>query len=304
MTKSIKVIFGAGASYGAGSILPERPPLGNQLFFELQRLFPQTWGTINGELKAAFLENFELGMKTIWESFSHSVAQLMQDMSLYFIQFRPVNNSSLYCKLVSDLGHKNVLNSVSFTTLNYDIILELSLLINGYSINYFHPNSENTDQIEVLKIHGSSNFIGTGAEGGKGISYGSGAVFNGGIKAPFDNNEIIETFLVKSGIAPVMSLYMEGKPVNVSPQILKDLQNTYKNRCLEAKTILIIGVKPVIQDEHIWECIKNSKANVYYVGSNTDFQSFTQLKVQAKHIGEYFNTSFKNITNLIYEANK
>lgn len=304
MTKSIKIIFGAGASFGAGSILPERPPLGNQLFLELQRLFPQTWGSIIGELKETFIENFELGMKIIWEKFSHSVAQLMQDMSVYFIQFRPVNNSSLYCKLVSTLRQNEALNSVSFTTLNYDIILELSLLFNGYSINYFYPDSENKNEVEVLKIHGSSNFIGTGVEGGKGVSYGSGAIFNGGIKASFDSSEIIETFLVKSGIAPVMSLYMEGKPVNVSPQILKTLQDTYKRRCLEANIVLIIGVKPVIQDQHIWECIKDCSAKIYYVGSIIDFNLLKQLEVNAKHIGEYFNTSFKKITNLLYETNQ
>jgi hypothetical protein len=303
MTKSIKILVGAGASYGAGSILPERPPLGNQLFLELQRIYPRTWGTIIGDLGDIFHDNFELGMKNIWDNFSHSISLLMQDMSEYFIQFRPLNNASLYCKLINDLKLKGILNSVSFTSLNYDIILELSLFANGYSVNYFQQGSEEPNEVEVLKIHGSSNFIGTGIEGGKGISYSSGAVFNGGIKASFDSSEVIENFLVKSGIAPVMSLYMEGKPVNVSPQILKDLQNTYQSRCSKAKTILIIGVKPIVEDKHIWDCMKESSANVYYVGSNTDFELFKELGISANHLGEYFNTSFKKITNVIYETN-
>lgn len=301
--KSIKILFGAGASYGAGSILPERPPLGNQLFNELQRIYPNTWGTIDGDLQALFIANFEVGMKEIWDKYSHSVSPLMQNMSEYFIQFRPINNTSLYCKLVDTLKSRGILELISFSSLNYDILLELALLNNGYTINYFYPESEGLNEVEVLKIHGSSNFIGTGIEGGKGISYGSGAIFNGGIKASLDSNEIIENFLVKSGIAPVMSLYMEGKPVNVSPQIIKDLQRTYQNRCIEAKAIIVIGVKPIAGDNHIWDCIRKCNATVHYVGSSSDFVFFKELGITANHLGEYFNTSFNEITNIIYENN-
>ena len=303
MTRNIAILFGAGASYGAGSILPERPPLGNQLFLELQRLYPNSWGTITEDLKSAFLENFELGMKMIWDNYSHSVAPLMQNMSEYFIQFRPVNNASLYCELIKKLASIQKLESVSFTSLNYDIILELSLLNNGFNINYFSPESEVLKEIEVLKIHGSSNFMGTEIYGGKGISYGAGVTFNGGIKATLDSSEVIENYLVQSGIAPVMSLYMEGKPVNVSPQIIAGLQETYKIRCTEAKAIVVIGVRPIMADKHIWDTITSAKGVVYYVGSTADLSTLKEARKSVVHLGEYFNTSFNNIINCIYETN-
>jgi hypothetical protein len=303
MTKSIAILFGAGASYGAGSILPERPPLGNQLFLELQRIYPNTWGVISGDLKDSFVENFELGMKNIWDDYSHSVPQLMQNMSEYFIQFRAVNNSSLYCELIKKIASMQRLESVSFTSLNYDIILELSLVHNGFYINYFSPESEVLQEVEVLKIHGSSNFMGTDIYGGKGISYGAGVTFNGGIKATLDSNEVIENYLVNSGIGPVMSLYMEGKPVNVSPKIIANLHDTYKKRLTEAKAIVIIGVKPILTDKHIWDTITKAKGVVYYVGATADFSILKTVRKSAIHLGEYFNTSFNNIINSIHEIN-
>lgn len=301
--KRINILLGAGASYGAGAILPERPPLGNQLFIELQRIYSRSWGTIDGELKAKFLSNFELGMKFLWDNFSHFVAPLMQDMSEYFIQFRPVNNASLYCKLVQALKESNKLNSVSFTSLNYDILLELSLINNGIKVNYFDPDLDEPDVVEVLKIHGSSNFVGTGIQGGKGISYGSGVTFNGGIEATLDRNVIIENNLVKSGIGPVMSLYMEGKPVNVSPQIIQDIQKTYHKRCENSAITIVVGVKPLEADRHIWDSIINSLGDLYYVGADSDFAYFRKAGRFAVHLGEYFNLTYNKILNTIYETN-
>lgn len=303
MKKKLLFLIGAGASYGAGSTLPERPPLGNQLFSELQRIYPNSWGTIVDDLKAEFISNFELGMKTLHDNYSHFVAPLMQNMSEYFIQFRPVNNASLYCKLIKALEFQNKLDCVSFTSLNYDIILELSIANSGNQINYFNPDSLITNEVEVLKIHGSSNFMTTGIEGTKGISYGTGVSFNGGIRATLDSNEVIENFLVKSGIGPAMSLYMEGKPVNVSPQVIQELQNTYRRRCQEAEAIIIIGVKPIKADKHIWNSIIESSCRVFYVGSKSDFSFFIESGKSAFHLGEYFNTSFNNLINTIYEIN-
>lgn len=48
---SIIVLFGAGASYGAGSVLPSIPPLGSSLYQELSSMFPATWGSLPSSLK-------------------------------------------------------------------------------------------------------------------------------------------------------------------------------------------------------------------------------------------------------------
>lgn len=296
--KNLHFLFGAGASFGAGSILPEKPPLGFQLFNELRSLYKSTWGSLPPKIDELFEENFEKGMKEIWESNSQSIAPLMQNMSEYFISFRPVNNSSLYCKLITELIKFGKIKNTSFSSLNYDIILEISLLTNNRKIDYFN-NITDKNRNEVLKIHGSSNFFAHGISAGKGVSYGSGVTFNTGIKASFDLNEILKQNLIFSGLAPVMSLYMEGKPVNIAPTVINEIINRFKKKINQAEKVFIIGVKPIIEDNHLWDCFSNFNGNIFYVGSKNDFKEFSKMKINANHLGEYFNSSFKKIIETI-----
>jgi hypothetical protein len=77
MPKKLTVLFGAGASYGCGySDISKRPPLGYQLFDELVKEYPNSWGKyVPADLKEIFRSDFELGMAHMWESqpqyFSH-----------------------------------------------------------------------------------------------------------------------------------------------------------------------------------------------------------------------------------------
>jgi hypothetical protein len=296
--ENLHFLFGAGASYGAGSILPEKPPLGFQLFNELKKLYKSTWGSLPNEINILFEQNFEFGMKEIWKLHSHSIAPLMQNMSEYFIAFRPVNNSSLYCKLIKELISKNKIQNTSFSSLNYDIILEQSLIVNNRVIDYFN-NQTSTNKNEVLKIHGSSNYFAHGITAGKGVSYGSGAIFNSGIQASFDTNLILQQNLVSSGLAPVMSLYMEGKPINIAPNAIKEIVKRFKFKIEESNKIFIIGIKPIPEDNHIWNCFEDFKGTLFYIGNKNDFKEFSRLKIKAIHLGEYFNNSFNKLIKKI-----
>ena len=42
--RDIVIVFGAGASYGAGHVLPEAPPLGLDLYDALATQYPNVWG--------------------------------------------------------------------------------------------------------------------------------------------------------------------------------------------------------------------------------------------------------------------
>ena len=100
--RDIVFLFGAGASYGAGSILPEQPPLGFQLYPILENLCPSTWGSLPQNIKDAFHNgnNFEFGMRLVYEQFGSFIPNLMRDLAVYFVQFRPQNKATLYCKLI------------------------------------------------------------------------------------------------------------------------------------------------------------------------------------------------------------
>jgi hypothetical protein len=42
--RDIVILFGAGASYGAGHVLPQAPPLGANLYDALAAQYPKEWG--------------------------------------------------------------------------------------------------------------------------------------------------------------------------------------------------------------------------------------------------------------------
>jgi hypothetical protein len=135
--KDIVFLFGAGASFGAGGTLPEQPPLGYQLYPILERIYPSTWGNIPKEIREIFKKDFEAGMQLIHDRYGHAIPALMREMAIYFIQFRPYNRSTLYCRLLSDLRKLGLLSRALFSTLNYECILEFSLLEAGNKISYF-----------------------------------------------------------------------------------------------------------------------------------------------------------------------
>ena len=61
------ILFGAGASYGSDSL--GMPPLGADLFDELQRFNPPGWGSLPSNMSNVFRNDFEEGMKKYIEWF-------------------------------------------------------------------------------------------------------------------------------------------------------------------------------------------------------------------------------------------
>lgn len=272
--RDIIFLFGAGASYGAGGVLPERPPLGYQLYPILERIYPGTWGGLPKNIKEAFYEgaNFELGMKLIYEQIGSSIPILMRDMAIYFIQFRPYNKSTLYCRLIQDLQKIGLINRCLFSTLNYECLIEYSLIEQGFSISYF--DDENSLTTPVWKLHGSCNMFAQNIQLSQQVAYSTGVVFEAGVQAFLDPNKVIQHCLAETGLAPVMCLYMEGKVLSVSPSNIKQLQQTWADRVNNAQAVFSIGVSPNSQDKHIWEPLGNADAPLYFVGDQLALENW------------------------------
>ena len=268
------ILFGAGASFGAGGILPESPPLGGGLFDELAVSYPASWGKLPGELPAVFREaGFEAGMQIVYERHGEAIPQLMREMAVYFVQFRPHQASTLYCRLIRQLLEANALKDVSFATLNYECVLEFSLLAANVTVGYFPGNVPNGG-VPVWKPHGSCNMFSHGVLAGQDVFYGTGVVWEGGAQAFFDPNRVVEHCLVETGLAPIMSLYMEGKPLAVSPSVVRQIQDALTNDVLAASAVFVIGVRPVLADTHIWEPLATTNAHLYYVGDEYGFEEW------------------------------
>lgn len=294
-------LFGAGASYGAGDIVPERPPLGSGLFAELARVHPGTWGRLPSELSDKFVElGFEVGMGLLFKKYSPAVAQLMQQLAVYFIQFRPLRGRSMYCQLLRYLGRSKCLERVVLSTLNYDCILEFSMLRQGLPFSYFEVIKDTTP---VLKLHGSANWTSKDIKASAGIQYSSGVVFEGGIEASLDIGTAVAKNLVNQGLAPVMSLYMEGKPLQVSPQSLDELQQLWAEQVANADAIVLIGVRPWPADVHVWDPLARTKAPVLAVGDEIEFETWANQYREGDfgYVGSRFDNSLDPLARKLEE---
>src|SRR5439155_1677733 len=93
----LAVLFGAGASKGAGAVAPHPPPLGGELYDALVETFPDSWGALVTDEEDAALRGeppFEPGMDMIWRASDERAQRLVIDMALYFTDFRPPADAS------------------------------------------------------------------------------------------------------------------------------------------------------------------------------------------------------------------
>lgn len=159
-SRDLIFLFGAGASHGADDILPESPPFGSHLYDKLARVYPGYWGALPEDIRQVFRRNFEDGMQLVYDRISVIIPELMRQMAIYFVQFRPASGQTLYCRLIDTLNMRGSLEPVLFSTLNYECVLELSLLGRRIQFNCFDPIDTNPN-VPVWKLHSSCNMFAT-----------------------------------------------------------------------------------------------------------------------------------------------
>jgi hypothetical protein len=287
-------LFGAGASFGAGHIRPEKPPLGYDLYDELCKSYPGSWGSFPDKHKAVFRINFEAGMDMVYKEYGGVIPQLMREMAVYFIQFYITNDRCAYVQLVAELDKRDMLTDTVFSTINYECILESAINRIGHSIDYF---SNASNGIRVFKLHGSCNMYSKAVHGGQGIRYGTGVSFEGGIQVMPSKDDVIRHCLCETGLAPVMNLYMRGKPLSVSGGSIQAIQQEWANCVNNAKSVVCIGVNPVVEDNHIWGPIAATAGQLIFVGNKSAFEKWdsTKRKGASKYVGSKFEANILNI---------
>ncbi|MGI9043937.1 MAG: hypothetical protein ACR2GK_07395 [Gemmatimonadaceae bacterium] len=262
--RDIVVLFGAGASYGAGGILPGRPPLGAGLYAELRVLYPGSWGSLPADIDLIFERHFEDGMSAVHERSGAAIPQLMREMAIYFAQFRVVDPDSAYPRFLKEMHAGGLLDRVALSTLNYELALDLEVLRAGHSLNYFDP--ADSARIPLWKLHGSCNMFSAGVRASQGVSYGTDVTFEGSVEAYLYSGRVIEHCLVETGLAPVMSLYMSGKPLNVCPSAVRSIQTIWAEATMNARAVAVVGVRPWPADDHVWGPLAATAAPFFYIG--------------------------------------
>lgn len=260
------ILFGAGASYGSEHVRPYCPPLGEALFDDLRKLYPQAWGALPEDLRPKFVPNFEPGMGHLWDNDPHNVPLLLRCMACYFARFRPLERNA-YTRLLDHLGARGALDGTYFSSLNYDCLFEYAARDFDLTIDYFASNASDLRVLTAWKIHGSCNFLPTDVSAAASlVSYAaSGVVVDGGIEAV--DAAKVGPFVAQSAFYPAMAVYMEGKPIHSCPSVIKELQSKWANAVVSAETVGLVGVRPNPQDPHIWEPLANTRARIRQSGS-------------------------------------
>lgn len=258
------VLFGAGASYGSEpEIGSETPPLGNNLFSELCKLGGVS-SQLPADIKKSFHGNFEEGMGVFNERMSVELQSFHRELSSYLADFAPSLNS-YYVKLLRLLHGRNVI----FGSLNYDMMLEEAIEMVGMKTHYGLNRMPGT--MRVIKPHGSINFWpDIPYQNFKNITFVNCGVALNTPVIPLSRQAAKHRCGADTSFSPAISMYAKGKKVSVCPDYVTEHQSMFAHACRRASQIIIVGVRVVPEDTHIWRPILKSKSKITYFGSDED----------------------------------
>jgi hypothetical protein len=300
---NIAVLIGAGASFGAGGIAPERPPRGNELFDRLQEEFPESWGTLlDADECDAFGGDppFESGMKMLWDKGGQRVQRLIIDMGIYFCRFRPDGRSNCYAALLRLLMTTRSI-SVFFCSLNYECVFEQVAEHVGLDlINLGRGHRETGPRACLYKPHGSCNYIDPltrNMQGGVVMADSPHYIFRE--RPSLNDIEVVSCTEVeeiyKDGVKapPVMSLYEPTKHSPVDSRLMDMIREEWARGATGSDVILAIGARPVLDDHHIWNAVINSSAVVWFVGGQEDAYSALEKEIGNRlvHLASTFKSA-------------
>ncbi len=294
-------LFGAGASNGSGPCHPESPALGKDLIDALlPYLHPGLRPIIHGDLLSAFRENFELGMDQFWRKHAIALPQFTRDMGFYFARFSPQSGNH-YLRLIRALTHRR--HRVVLSTLNYDMLIEAAINLNGYRVSWAGHQFWEPDKYTLLKLHGSCNFL-PDLHGGsiRGMSFDigppqsgirTGAVLSDS-RPSRDMNEVRRFMREEDVLAPVMAAYHKDKPVFFgNPNMLDQWRREWAEFLQTADVLFVIGTALVEHDHHIWDHVARFKGIVEWVSRRHETaqtwcnRSGVRFNHMARNFGEF-----------------
>ncbi|WP_113721350.1 hypothetical protein [Aeromonas salmonicida] len=259
----ITLIFGAGASYGSGRTIPYNPPLGNYLFDNLVSL-NRAFAALPQDIKDVFIERgFEEGMAYIAND-SRKINPLQKEIACYLSKFK-ITPENAYTRLFNKL--RRYMSEINIVTLNYDTLIEQALGLTGYPSDYNFSGQG----VNVLKPHGSSNFlprIPNGCSFSGNTMIGCGTFFEGLQTYAVSTHEEVVSWCGdprNSDLSPVLSLYEKGKRVVINSALINKVKEDYKGVISTSDLIVLVGIKYIEHDSHIWQPLEESHADLLVV---------------------------------------
>ncbi|MFH0344037.1 MAG: SIR2 family protein [Chromatiales bacterium] len=262
-------LFGAGASRFSGPCWPHPPPLGRDLFRELDR-YRGIASRMHPDLILAFEDDFERGMDQFLSEQIPHVRQFLCEMATYFCQFKALPGN-LYGVLVELLNRNR--KKATLVTTNYDLLIESALTRLGLAY-YYQGRPVPKRSMALLKIHGSCNFLPDvpGNLWNIGIDLSQAPRGSYVIESPIrpvhvnDWANIISFCAWPTPLAPAISLYHPDKNVLHCRDFVMRQRKEWELSVQNAEVIYVIGLRVQRVDVHIWGPLARATAPLYYVG--------------------------------------
>ena len=310
--RCIVILFGAGASYGAGAdyVLPEVPPLGEKLYNALATQYPNEWGSGSqlGRWADKFRHDFEQTMfdEVLPRVPSLSLLEWHRPVAAFFARYRlDGSGHDMYSRLLAELKTKGLLGRLTLGSLNYECLLEQAVIKLGLAIDYMLDDDHPAESIPLAKIHGSSNFVTEDLFSWRPYLTNAGS----STESPFTVLPVhgLEDSLQRKfstyepAYFPVLGMYSQHKPSIVASVKLSRLRNILKQRIVDANVLVLIGLRPSSdRDPHLWKPVARSRASkIGYVGGTDHYEILKQLQGKAVHLAETFEAGFTAVLSTL-----
>ncbi len=233
-------------------------------------------------------------MEGLWPQDGVLIPKLTIDMARYFARFSPADKQSdYYTRLLKGLVQLDFLECTSFATLNYECLIELAAANLGIATTYAGRRRDGS--ISLWKLHGSCNFLPTVPGKIEFINPTIVGIHNM-YKGPpqiVHPREVASRYARENIIPPMMSIYMPGKPTQSGSDFLDQVRSEWAQWVSKCSVVIVIGVRPLLAEGHVWDPIVESDAEVWYVGSESgDFLALRErLSSRLVRVGKRFGLS-------------
>ena len=267
--------------------------MGTDLFDALRKFNPKGWGAVPMQFADRFRRDFEQGMQEFAQARGGNDTDVLQRaMAGYFFRFQP-RGTSLYVRLadrIRETAWKGTLAS-----LNYDRLLELSLLHSGLTPQVRGLRDSN-GEIELVLPHGCCHIF-VNVQVCEGIQFGSPNIKVESedppkrIHDPVEFQQRIET----DRLPPVMCYFEPDKDVRSGPSFIKTHRRQFDDVVRNASVIGIVGVKVRPHDTHIWGPLAGTSAKLVYCAGKDAAAQFRTWSRDARSTKDHaFPTYWKD----------
>jgi hypothetical protein len=279
------VFLGAGASYGSDTV--GTPPLGPNLFDELASFDPSGWGSLPDPWPRSFQQDFEQGMSNYINE-ELFAASLQWSVAEYFFKGFSIRPSNLYIKLLRQI--EPYVPDFAVAAINYDTLLfqaEKSINVSIELGARLHPRKS----LPVCLPHGSSIMYCDGIKPTKGLLFSYG-MSTGGTPKRFTSWQHFDDEKNTTSLPPVMSYFEPNKFTASCSNFIMQERETFANWVSSASKIAIIGVNIHLADEHIWNPLAATNAQLLYLSGKSSGDNFSQWASQNSRTGDIVSPNY------------